>query len=102
MSKHFNDDYDFMFKKNTPPHEYHYQARIGMCGARKKGDVDVFAVVGAFAAHEKQEPLPSGDEWENWQCEIIIRPIKKIGTAKMKGCRADSVLTQLGDDNFWI
>ena len=83
------------------PEEYIYQGRIGICGPRDAGTFNQHGISAVLIAKKGQPLLSDSDDWENIQCEIIIRPIKKIGNAKIKNLRLDHVATILGDDKQW-
>ena len=93
-------------KKSEPvgelEEEYIYQGRIGICGPREAGQFNQHGISAVLIAHKGQPLLSDSGDWENIQCEIIIRPIKRIGNAKMTGLRLDHVATILGDDKQWV
>ena len=81
--------------------EYIYQGRIGVCSPREAGPFNQHGIAAVLIAHKDQPLITENGNWENIQCEIIIRPIKRLGEAKMKGLRLDHVATTLGDDHRW-
>ncbi len=84
--------------------EYVYQGRIGICSPRDvaNGKFKQHGISAVLIADANQPLLSDNSEWENIQCEIIIRPIKRLGEAKMKGLRLDHISTMLGDDKEWV
>jgi hypothetical protein len=81
--------------------EYIYQGRIGICGPREAGEFNQHGIAAVMIAKKGQPLLSDHGNWENIQCEIIIRPIKRLGEAKIPGLRLDHVAQALGDDSQW-
>lgn len=81
--------------------EYVFQGRIAICEPRKKGGMVQHGISGVMLAMEGQPLLSTAKDWENIQCEIIIRPIKRLGVAKIKNMRLDSAAMALSDDSDW-
>jgi len=84
------------------PEEYVFQARIAVTGARDSGPYNQFAFGGSLLAHKDQPLLTETGQWENIQCEIIIRPLKRIGESKHSNIRLDHAATSVGDDSQWV
>lgn len=84
--------------------EFIYQGRIAICKPNKvaKGTFIQHGFAGVLVALSGQELISNSDEWENIQCEIIIRPIKRLGVAKIKGMRLDQAAMSLSNDNDWV
>ena len=82
--------------------EFVYQGRIAICSPRKIKGMVQHAISGVLISPDpKQTILSNAEDWENIQCEIIIRPIKSLGVAKIKNMRLDSAAMALGDDRQW-
>lgn len=81
--------------------EYIYQGRIAICAPRESGGFKQHAISAVIIAHPGQSILSESEDWENIQCEIIIRPIKKIGVANIKGMRLDHAALALSKDDQW-
>lgn len=83
--------------------EYVYQGRMAVCGPRKVGDgqFNQHAIGAVLIAHSGQPLISDSGDWENIQCEIIIRPIKKLGKSKVKGMRVDQATLYLSQDENW-
>lgn len=83
--------------------EFVYQGRIAICAPRKKGEHIQHAISGVLIGVDPKQPLLSdATDWENIQCEIIIRPIKSFGIAKIRDMRLDHAAMALGDEKQWI
>jgi hypothetical protein len=84
--------------------ETHYQARIAICEPAVVGDgkFHQFRFAGALVCPTGQPLLCDTKDWENIQCEISVRPIKRLGTAKHKNMHLGQVVTSLGDLHQWI
>jgi hypothetical protein len=82
--------------------EFVYQGRIAICSPRKiKGMIQHGISAVMISPNPKQPLLSTADNWENIQCEIIIRPIKRLGTMKIKNARLDHAAQALGDESQW-
>jgi len=84
--------------------EFVYQGRIAICEPRKVGGGKLIqhAISGVLIGVDPKQPLLSEEtDWENIQCEIIIRPIKRLGVAKIKCMRLDSAAMALSIDSQW-
>lgn len=83
------------------PKEYVYQGRIAISAPREAGPYKQHAISAVLIANSGQPVLSECEQWENIQCEIIIRPIKKIGVSKMNNLRLDQAAMALGKDDQW-
>jgi len=81
--------------------EYTFQARIAVCGTRKKFGMNQNTIGGVLLSPKGAPLITKSDDWENIQCEIIIRPIKRLGTAKIKNMRVDMATMALGNESNW-
>lgn len=80
-----------------------YQARIATCGASEVGNgkYNQFRFAGALISPVGQTPLSTCGDWEGIICEVIVRPIKRMGYAKIPHMRLDQVAQTLGDLSQW-
>lgn len=81
--------------------EYVFQGRIAITSPRKKGDFIQHGISAVMLAPKGQPILSNAKDWENIQCEIIIRPIKRLGVMKLKNTRLDHAASALGDESAW-
>lgn len=82
--------------------EFVYQGRIAICSPRKVNGSIQHGISAVLVSLDAKQPLMSTkDNWENIQCEIIIRPIKRLGTMKIKNARLDHAAMALGDESQW-
>ena len=82
--------------------DFIYQGRIAICSPRDIGDgFKQHGISAVLIAPEGQPLLCDSGDWENIQCEIIIRPLKKLGKLKIKNARMDHAALQLGNDKAW-
>jgi hypothetical protein len=82
--------------------EYKYQGRIAICSPRPLDDFNQHGISAVLIADGRQPLLSNSKEWENIQCEIIIRPIRRLGEFKIPNARLDHVAQALGDESQWI
>jgi len=83
--------------------EYVFQGRIAVCGPRKVHGAIQHGISAVLVSTDKDQPLLSNSpDWENIQCEIIIRPIKNLGVAKIKNMRLDQAAQALSNESQWI
>ena len=80
-----------------------YQARIATCGAKVVGDgkYNQFRFAGALISPVGQTPLSESGDWEGIVCEVIVRPIQRMGHPKIQSMRLDQVAQVLGDNSQW-
>jgi len=84
------------------PEEFIYQGRIAICEPREAGKhFKSHGISAVLVSHEGQPNLSDSRDWENIQCEIIIRPLKRLGTLKNRNLRMDQAALYLSDDNAW-
>lgn len=83
------------------PEEYVYQGRIAISGARDAGQFNQNSMSGVLVSPKGQPEISELDDWECIQCEVIIRPIKRLGKAKIKNMRLDQAAGCLGDESQW-
>lgn len=82
---------------------YVFQARLALDGGQAVGDAFTkIKVAGVLVAHQGQPLIVDTDDWDGIQCEVIIRPIKRLGTSKIKGMRMDMAAQQLAKDDAWV
>ena len=81
--------------------EYIFQGRIAVCEPRDKDIFNQNSISGVLISLKGQPLLSESKDWENVQCEIVIRPIKRLGTAKIKNMRLDQACLALSDDKQW-
>lgn len=81
--------------------EYVYQGRIAVCAPDEAGPFNQHKLSAVLIAHKGQPVITESLEWEGIQCEIIIRPIKRLGNPKIKGMRLDQVALTLGKSDQW-
>ena len=97
MSKNKKIDFDELEKE-----EYIFQARVAIDSAQDIGNgLNRFKIAGALICPAGQPDISETDQWEGIQCEVIIRPIKRMGTNKIKNIRMDHAAMALGDDRQW-
>lgn len=81
---------------------YTFQARLLLDSGADVGEhFKRFKVAGALIAHKGQPLMVETDDWGAIQCEVIIRPIKRLGTSKIKGMRMGVAAQQLSNDDAW-
>ena len=81
--------------------EYIYQGRIAICEPTKVSPYHQYRMSAVLICPEGQPKICESGDYENIQCEIIIRPLKRLGKSKIKGMRLDQAALALGDDNQW-
>ena len=81
--------------------EYIYQGRIAICAPDDSGPFKQHKLSGVLIALQDQPIISESLDWEGIQCEIIIRPIKRLGNPVIKGMRLDQVALTLGSDDQW-
>lgn len=95
-----DDMLDYLPKPKAP--EFKYQARIAICAPRKVKGYKQHAMSAVMIVMDKNQPdITDIGNWENIQCEIIIRPIMSLGEAKIKNMRLDHAALALSDDSQW-
>jgi hypothetical protein len=82
--------------------EFTYQGRIVISKSKADRGFKKNLMAGVLLSMEGQPDMVDTDEWENVQCEIIIRPIKSLGIAKTKGLRVDQAIQAVSDDSQWL
>jgi hypothetical protein len=81
--------------------EFVFQGRIAICQPRKKGNMVQHGFSGVMLAPAGQPHLSDAPDWENIQCEIIIRPIARLGVMKIKNTKLDHAALALADESAW-
>ena len=81
--------------------EFVFQGRIAICEPRKKGGFVQHGISAVMIAPAGQPHLSDAKDWENIQCEIIIRPIARLGVAKTKSMRLDHAALALSNESAW-
>ena len=87
--------------------KYVFQGRIAICAPERiemgeHGEAQRYRFDGVMLCPDGQPPLSQTGEWENIQCEIIIKPLKRLGTAvTMKASRLDQAMQMLSEDGAW-
>jgi len=82
--------------------EYIYQGRIAICSPDTKGEFHQYRLSGLLICPKGQPQITDAGDWENIQCEVIIRPLLRHGVAKIKGTKLDIAAQMLGDLKNWI
>ena len=85
-----------------PQEEYIYQGRIALDGPADVQGMTRHKLGAVIIAHPDQPIITDTEGWEGIQCEIIIRPLKRLGHAKHASMRLDHAAMALGDNNQWI
>lgn len=81
--------------------EFVFQGRIAICEPVEMEPYHQYRIAGALICPDGQPQLSESANWENIQCEIIIRPLKRLGTMKIKNARLDHAALALGTDKEW-
>jgi len=83
--------------------EYIYQGRIAICSPSEVGGkYHQYRLSGVLICPDGQPKISESMDWEGIQCEVIIRPIKRMGNPKIKGQRLDTVAQCLSMEDEWI